>query len=93
MGAWWRLRRYGLWWRKRPVVDEIAETMTFGAWVQDEITKTPYKIWGIFGGGWLVASIDCVKFLGWRHLTEEGGRERGQRVKSLCEATFFKIRN
>ena len=45
MGARRRLRRYGLWWRKRPVVDEIEETwMRFGARVWDEITKIPLKI-------------------------------------------------
>ena len=45
MGVQRRLKRCGLWWRKRPVVDEIAETwMRFGARVRDEITKIPLKI-------------------------------------------------
>ena len=48
MGVQRRLKRCGLWWRKRPVVDEIAETwMRFGVRVRDEIMKIPLKNIGI----------------------------------------------
>ena len=57
------------------------------------------KNMGDFRGGWIVTSIDCAKFLGWRHWIEEGGRGGGGQTEfslapeKLLGSNFFKIRN